>query len=43
MKQFSYKNVTEYNINLKNIDQGGSLNMGFRDQFVLPEINADNS
>ena len=30
-------------INLKNIDQGGSLNMGFRDQFVFPEINADNS
>jgi len=30
-------------INLKNIDEHGNLNVGFRDQFVFPEIDMDKS
>jgi len=30
-------------ISLKNVDQGGNLNIGFRDQVVFPEIHQDTS
>lgn len=30
-------------IDLKNVDENGNLNIGFREQFVFPEINIENS
>lgn len=30
-------------LDLKNIDSGGNLNIGFREQFVFPEINPEQS
>ncbi|MCP6720386.1 MAG: 50S ribosomal protein L5 [Patescibacteria group bacterium] len=30
-------------LDLKNVDTGGNLNIGFREQFVFPEISADKS
>ena len=30
-------------IDVKNVDHGGNLNIGLRDQFVFPEINMDKS
>ncbi len=30
-------------INLKNIDSNGNLNVGFRDQYVFPEVNVEKS